>query len=298
MIRIASALALMLTAGALCATAAGAQESPASPQPAATTGPTLMDRQYDGQPHLTITPYIWGPTINGVFQYSAPPLRRRRGGGGGSVSTNFQVGPSQYVPKLNTAGMLDVNFQQGRFTLSGDAIYLNASTNATIQGTAAGPGGRVVVPVTVNSSARLATSIWQVAAGYAIAQGHQADMTMFVGIREFPVNLTADYNTVLGNRRFVGPSGTTVTYDNTSDAIWGLRGRVFFGQDHWVVPYYIDVGQGTNNQSWQGFGGAGYVFNHGQSIVALWRSLNYNAFPPTAHVQKLTLYGPLLGYSF
>jgi hypothetical protein len=299
MIRTASTLAFAVIALTFTAAAAGAQETPAPVQPAATTAPTRMDREYDGHPHLTITPYIWGATVNGVFQYSVPGLHRRGGGGGGnSVSTNIQVGPSQYVPKINSAAMLDLNYQQGRFNLAGDGIYLNSSTTATIQGSVLGPRGRVQIPITINSSARLATSIWQVAAGYALAQGHEADLIMFAGIREFPINVTSDYNTVVGNRRFVGPSGSIDTSDNASDAIWGIRGRAFFGQDHWVVPYYFDVGQGTNNQSWQAFGGAGYVFNHGQSILALWRTLDYNGFPPTSHAQKLTLYGPLIGYSF
>ena len=298
MTRIASAFGFALIAVMCTAAGARAQETPASAQPAATTAPTRMDQEYNGRPHLTITPYIWGPTINGDFQYTVPPLRHRRLDAGGVLSTNIQVGPSQYVPKINTAGMLDLNYQQGRFSLAGDALYLNTSSTATIQGSVLGPRGKVQIPITINSSARLATSIWQVAAGYTLAQGHQADLIMFAGIREFPINLTADYSTVVGKRQFVGPSGTIDMSDNTSDAIWGIRGKVFFGQDHWVVPYYFDVGQGTNNQSWQAFGGAGYVFNHGQSILALWRTLDYNAFPPTSHTQKLTLYGPLIGYSF
>jgi hypothetical protein len=292
-----SALGFILIAITCTAAVARAQETPPPMQPATTTAPTRMDLLYDGHPHLTITPYIWGPTVNADFQYTVPPVRRR-GPGGGSFSTDIQVGPSQYVPKLNSAAMLDVNYQQGRFSLAGDGIYLNASTSATIQGSVIGPRGKVQIPITINSSARLATSIWEVAAGYTLARGHQADLIMFAGIREFPINVTADYNTVVGNRRFVGPSGTADVSDNAGDAIWGIRGKVLFGNDHWVVPYYFDVGQGSNNQSWQAYGGAGYVFNHGQSILALWRTLDYNAFPPTSHAQKLTLYGPLIGYSF
>ncbi len=121
---------------------------------------------------------------------------------------------------------------------------------------------------------------------------------MFVGWRSFPVNITAGFDTVVGKRNFIGPSGTVSTSATASDVIFGLRGKAFFGQDHWVVPYYFDFGTGSNNQSWQAYGGAGYVFNHGQSILALWRTLNYNAFPPASPVQKLTLYGPLIGYSF
>jgi hypothetical protein len=300
MISTLRALTLGVTLVIAATTLASAQEPPPSPQPAGTSVPTVLDQQYDGKTHLTITPYIWGPTVHADFQYQVPPVRRRHGGGRGGqvIGTALQVGPSDYLPKLNTAGMLDVDIRQGNVDLFGDAIYLNASTTATITTIVSGPRGRIQFPVTIDSSARLATAIWQVGLGYTLARGHSADLSMFAGFRSFPVNLTADYNTFVGNKRYVGPAGTITTSDNTSDAIWGLRGKAFFGNDRWVVPYYIDVGQGTNNQSWQAYGGAGYVFNHGQSIFALYRTLNYNAFPPTAHVQKLSMYGPLLGYSF
>ena len=168
MIRTASALAFSVIALTCTAAVARAQETPAPMQPAETGTPTRMDQIYDGKPHLTLTPYIWGPTINGVFQYTVPGVHRRGPGGGGAgkaFSANIQVGPSQYVPKINTAAMLDVNYQQGRFNLDGDAVYLNASTTATIQGTVIGPHGKVQIPLTINSSARMATSIWQVDRG-------------------------------------------------------------------------------------------------------------------------------------
>jgi len=258
-----------------------------------------MDQLYDGHPHLTIAPYIWIPSVSSDFQYSVPPLRHGHGGGGGrEFSANIQVGPSQYLSNINTTGMLDVGYQQGRLNVTGDAIYLNASSTATVQSIVSGPHGRINIPVTINSSPRLATTIWEIAGGYTIAKGHQADAIMFLGYRSFPVNITAGFDTVVGKRNFIGPSGTVSTSATASDAIFGLRGKAFFGQDHWVVPYYFDYGTGSNNQSWQAYSGAGYVFNHGQSILALWRTLNYNTFPSASPVQKITLYGPLIGYSF
>jgi hypothetical protein len=66
------------------------------------------------------------------------------------------------------------------------------------------------------------------------------------------------------------------------------------------VPYYVDLGTSltTSNQTWQAYSGVGYAFPHGQSLLALYRSLNYTSFPPTSHTQRLNLYGPLLGYTF
>jgi hypothetical protein len=119
-----------------------------------------------------------------------------------------------------------------------------------------------------------------------------------MGTRAFPLNLNFSYTAVIGKRGIIAPSGSGSTSEGAYDIIWGLRGRAFFGGDHWYVPYYGDFGEGNNNQTWQAYGGGGYAFDHGQTFVALWRALNYNAFPATSHVQKMSLAGPLLGYTF
>lgn len=278
-------------------TIAHAQESPTSPSPTETAKPTFMDRQYDGKVHAMVAPYIWGPTVKLDTQFTIPTLRHGRGHGGGIVQSSFQVGPSDYVPHLNSAGMLAFDVRQGNIDVFGDAIYINASTTATVFGTIGGPRARVQVPVTIDANAHLSTAIWEAAAGFTLAHSHNADVSMFLGVRNFPLNLNVDYTATVGKRGLLAPTGSISTSDYTSDVIWGIRGRVFFNGDHLYVPYYFDYGTGTNNTSWQAYGGAGYAFNHGQTLVALWRALNYGSFPPTAHVQKLNLAGPLLGYT-
>jgi hypothetical protein len=276
-------------------TIALAQESP-TPSAAETPTPTFMDRQYDGKVHAMVAPYIWGPTVKLDTQFAIPTLPR--GHGGGIVQSTFQVGPSDYVPHLNSAGMLAIDVRQGDIDVFGDGIYLNASTSATIDSTITGPRGRVH-PVTIDANAHMSTAIWEAAAGFTLAHSHNADVSMFLGFRGFPLNLNVDYTATVGKRGLLARSGSLTTSDRTNDVIWGIRGRVFFNGDRIYVPYYFDYGTGTNNQSWQAYGGAGYAFNHGQTLVALWRALNYTSFPPppTSHVQKLNLAGPLLGYT-
>jgi hypothetical protein len=277
---------------------ARAQETtPASPAPASTSQPTFMDRQYDGQTHVMVAPYIWGPTINANYQFSVPRLDRR-GGGGKVVGHTVLVGPSDYLPKLNAAAMMAFDVRKGNIDIFGDGIYINASTTATIATEIHGVRGHLTIPVTFNASAHVATSIWEIAAGYAIAHGHNADLSGFVGIREFPIALNADYNATISKRNIVTPTGTISDTQSTNDIITGLRGRAFLS-DRFYLTYYGDVGYGTNgNQTWQAYGGGGYAFEHGQTIVALWRALDYHSFPSAANVQKFNLSGPLLGYTF
>jgi len=283
----------LATLGPACA-----QESPASPAPAPASTPTLMDKEYDGQTHIMAAPYIWGPTVHGNFQYSIPTLPHRPGG---VTQTSVNIPPVDYLAKLNSAAMFAFDARKGNLDLFGDYIYVNASASASVAGTLSGRFGKIQIPFSLSTDAHFRESIWELAGGFTVARGHNADLSMFLGLRELPVNLIFDYNATIGKRNILAPSGEITASGITQDVIFGLRGKAFFGDGHWYVPYYVDVGTGAGqvgNQTWEGYSGAGYAFNHGQTLLLAYRDLGYFGFAPSSHVQQLTLAGPLLGYTF
>jgi len=81
------------------------------------------------------------------------------------------------------------------------------------------------------------------------------------------------------------------------DAIVGAKGRAGFGANReWFVPYYVDVGTGQSQLTWQIAGGLGYAFSWGE-VVGMWRYLDYNT--KSGHtLNDLTINGPLLGVAF
>jgi hypothetical protein len=273
---------------------AGAQEASPAPSPIPASGqPTRMDRAYDGQLHVTLAPYAWLPTVTQNVQYTIPTLTNPI-----TTQTTLQVGPTSYLSKVNAAAMFSADARQGIVDFFGDYIYTNVSTSSSFTTTISGPLGKIKIPVTLNTSSRLSSSIWEVAAALSLWHDHNADVNAFAGWRDFPINLTLDYNAVIGKRGIIMPSGTIVEKPLADDAVFGLRGKAFLGDGNWYVPYYIDYGVGPNNQSWQGFAGAGYTFDHGQSLLLVYRSLNYDSFTAGSPIQKLSLSGPLLGYTF
>lgn len=285
----------------IAAATAHARAQEAAPEPAPAASPTLMDREYDGNTHITLAPYIWGPSIKTDYHFSVPFAQRVVRRPPRFITGSVTVTPQEYVTNLNSGAMFAVDARKGNADLFGDVIYVNASASASAFSTIVlGRLGRIVIPVTFSTNAHLAAAIWEVAAGYTVARGHDADLTAFAGLRQFPVNVTISYNATVGRRGLLTPSGTFTSDNYTSDIIAGLKGRAFFGDGHWFVPYYADIGTGVSiaNQSWQAIGGAGYEFNHGQTLVATYRALNYNSFPPDKHVQKVSMGGPLLGYTF
>jgi hypothetical protein len=279
---------------ATIAAPARAQETPPPAPLPPPANPTPIDREYDGQTHITLAPYIWGPTVKLNTQYSIPTLPTRPVH---IIARNIQIGPSDYLPKLDSGFMGAFEVRKGILSLFGDGIYINASTTATFVGALSGPFNRIHIPYTVSTAARISPAIWELAAGVTLAHNDFADVNFFAGTRQFPISATFSYNAIVGRRGIIAPSATLRTFDAADDMILGIRGQVFFDQ-HLFVPYYGDFGNGSNNQSWQAYGGAGYAFEHGQSIVALYRALNYFNFPLTAHTQKFGMAGPLLGYTF
>lgn len=289
---------LLICASLAFAARADAQETPAPATPAPAASPTLMDREYDGNLHIMAAPYLWAPTVGGSFQFTIPKLPRRPGG---TRQVSASVPPVDYLPKLNSAVMFAFDARKGGIDLFGDYIYVNATVSATASATLSGPFGRRQVPVSLSTNAHLRQSIWEAAAGFTVARGHNADLSIISGLREYPLSLTFDYTATIGRRRPFTRSGSVATADIAQDVIFGLRGKAFFGDGHWYVPYYADVGSGIGmlgNTTWQAYSGAGYAFNHGQTLLVAYRDLTYNDFAPSSHVQKLSMYGPLLGYTF
>lgn len=254
-----------------------------------------MDRAYDGQTHLTVAPYIWLPTLRANVHYTVPKLPT--GAGGAALAKNVQVGPSDYLTNLNSAGMFSFNARKGDVEFFGDYIFTNLSSNATFYTTISGPAGRIKIPATFVTNSRAAASIWELAAGFSLAHGHNADANLFIGWRQFPLTTNLSYDVTIGAKPLLTRSGAVKITPLANDVIFGFNGRVFAG-DHWFAPYYADMGVGATQQTWEAYTGGGYAFNHGQTLVAAWRSLNYYGFSPGSPVRKLSMWGPLLGYTF
>ncbi|HTU80969.1 MAG TPA: hypothetical protein VMF61_02505 [Candidatus Acidoferrales bacterium] len=292
---------LFLTAGflgAIAATAAAAfaQEAtpdPAEPTPAPAQTPTFMDRQYDGKFHISAAPYIWAPTIKTNIQYTIPVTRKVN-----KVEGSITVPPVDYVSNINSAGMISFNARQGSVMAFGDFIYVNANASASASSAIVGPLGHLDIPVSISTNTHLSTSVWELGVGTALAHGHDADLNLFVAYRSFPINVNLDYSSMVGMRSVRAPAGSLTDHVDTTDFVFGLQGKAYLGDGHWMIPYYGDIGSGANNQTWEGYGGVGYTFNHGQSLVALYRGLHYYGFPSYSLVQKFDMEGPLIGYSF
>jgi hypothetical protein len=97
--------------------------------------------------------------------------------------------------------------------------------------------------------------------------------------------------------QFNGIVGTGETVDSNWDAVIGVKGRTHFGAaGNWFIPYYLDVGTGESQFTWQAQVGAGYQFDWG-SVSAIWRYLDYQLKSPNS-LESVSFNGPAFVASF
>lgn len=79
------------------------------------------------------------------------------------------------------------------------------------------------------------------------------------------------------------------------DGILGAKGRLALN-DRWFLPYYLDVGTGDTDLTWQAFGGIGYEFDWGE-VSLTYRYLVYDQGSDKI-LQDVAFGGPKLGIVF
>jgi hypothetical protein len=53
-----------------------------------------------------------------------------------------------------------------------------------------------------------------------------------------------------GSRDFLDSSGRATQNRTEWDGIVGVKGQVRFGDGHWFMPYFADIGTGSSNWAW------------------------------------------------
>jgi hypothetical protein len=239
----------------------------------------------DGKWHFSITPYLWLPNINGTVKYDNPA------GTGGTLSTEAQ--PNNYLQSLDFAAMFTAEARKERWLVFSDYMYLHFGGHDAVVKSVTGPLGNVQVPVNVGGAATLISNVWTVAGGYNLVRQPGVSLDLFGGARLLNLRSSVSWD-------FAGPvgafpkSGNAAQNTNDWDGIAGIKGEVRFGQSPWFMPYYADIGAGSNNWTWQALVGVGYRFGWGDLVLSL-RSMSYDF---DNDVRDVRMTGPAIAASF
>jgi hypothetical protein len=248
---------------------------------------------------FNIAPYSWLPNINANFSYNLPPAL------GGRLPTDFTTRPGEYLTHLNFATMVAAEARYDRFSVLTDFIYINGSAGSTnirsvdFLGLPPIPISRALE---THVGSRFTTTVWTLAGGYTVFRGDWGNLDVLAGFRYLGVSANTNYSLALS---IVGPSGGGATFGgggsiSGSRTVWngivGLRARVRLPVEGLFVPYYVDVGGGGSQPTWQIASGLGYQTGWA-GVSALYRYLSFEQGGSSV-VKHLDLGGPMIVVNF
>jgi hypothetical protein len=217
-----------------------------------------------------------------------------------SNGSSVDLSSDAVLDSLKMAFMGSLEVHNGRWGVLNDLMYMNlGASKSGVRDFSLG-GGSIPASASANFDYDLKGMIWTVAGEYRLPTGNPAyTVDLLGGARYFKLKQTLGYGIsgTVGDFPLAGKSGTAEVDASVWDGIVGVKGRYAFGQNRqWYAPYYLDVGTGQSDLTWQAAGGIGYAFGWGE-VTGMWRYLNYN-FKSGDAIQSMTFNGPMLGATF
>jgi hypothetical protein len=240
-----------------------------------------------------VVPYLWFPAVDASADVSIPSLRGATGDELGPVSISTDVGPSDYLDKLDMAFMAMGEARRGPWSIYTDVLYTSFGSSETNLRRVTGPRANLDAEVSRKARTSISTTAWTLVGGYRAVERPTFELDLLAGFRYLTMSSDLEL-TVLGENGRLARQRKVSLNQDLWDGIVGARGQILFPQSDWFVPYYVDVGTGDSNWTWQAMLGVGYRFDWGEVTLA-YRALGYEL---DANNMDLTLHGPGLGFGF
>ncbi len=243
---------------------------------------------WDGNWHFSLTPYAWLPGISSSTRYQVP--------GTGTIQNNTNKDIYSY---LSGAFMLEGTARKGSWGIYSDIDWANFSNE---QGHFTRIGGaRIGGNASLDTSWDLKGGMFNIAGLYSAAHGHNGFIDVLVGVRYLWLKGSVDWDfTLTGNGGLVNlaKSGRLRGQTNLTDGIIGVRGIwTPFDNKNVFFPYYVDVGSGGSETTYQAKLGVGYAFHWG-AIALVYRDVEYHQSGGDNFLRKVRLSGPALSATF
>ena len=242
----------------------------ASPAHAQTLSAESQDRwEYTGAIYLWAAD-LGGRTING---------------------SEVEVGFSQLVDNLEMGFMGAFAAKKNDWSFLTDVVYLDVSADKTVDLSI--PVGPVQIPVTTATELDLAGWVVHFAGGYEMSSADNSSNDLIAGVRYLDLDMD-----LFLELESLGPGQSrTVSESLTAwDFIVGVKGRTSAGE-RWYFPYYLDIGVGDSDTTWQVSAGIGFQAGKAWDVALVYRHLEWD-LDSTRVIDDLDFSGPTLGAVF
>jgi hypothetical protein len=255
----------------------------------ASTGALAQQTAGEAEPwQFGLSIYGWFPNIYGQTAFETP-----------SGDSEFEIDIGDILDNLQFVLMGTFDVRKGRWGILTDGIYMDVG--ASESGTRKASIGRrgLSVNATADVDLDLKSWIWTLAGYYRAVDQNGLTLDVVGGTRYLDVEQEVEWDITgnVGSIAVPDRKGEAKASLSNWDALIGVRGRFAFGADKtWFVPYYLDVGAGESDLTWQGIAGIGYAFHWGE-VVAAWRYLYYD-LPSSKEIDDMNFSGPQIGVTF
>ena len=235
-----------------------------------------------------VTIYGWFPDISGETSFTQP---------GGT--NDFKIDIGDILDNLEFTLMGTFDARKGRWGILTDLIYMDVGNSQT--GTREATIGGIGLPVNASANVNLDLNswIWTLTGYYRTLDQPGMTLDVVAGARHLDIEQRVNW-VVTGNVGSIpvpDRTGAAEVSLTIWDALIGIRGRFAFGaQNSWFVPYYLDIGTGDSDFTWQGIAGLGYAYRWCE-VVAIWRYLYYD-LPSGKAIDDMSFSGPAIGVTF
>lgn len=244
--------------------------------------PLSAEAQAADRWEFTATLYGWFPDLSGSTTF--PP-------GSGGSSIHVDVGT--ILDNLDFTFMGSLEARRGRWGLFTDVVYMDVSAGKSRTHSLAIGGVALPADVTVEVNLGLQGTIWSLGGSYRAVSTPTYALDLVGGARMLDIDQKLQW-TLGGNVGSVAlpdRTGKRQASQQNWDAFVGVKGRYAFGEGRkWFVPYYLDIGTGESDLTWQAMGGLGYSFGWGD-VVGAWRYIGYE-FKSGNALQDMNYSGP------
>jgi hypothetical protein len=258
-------------------------------------GPTRVSwaqSSTDDQWRFKVTPYFWFINIEGDLRYNPIP--------GGSPHVGITT--NDLLDSLDFGFMLAAEARKGRWSIFTDVIYFDLSSLESrvkaVDFNLGGPSNPTNANIDTGTSSSLTAWVWTLAGSVGVVEGPTVTLEALGGFRYVAADATTDWRlaaavTGPGPGQVFQQSGSISQSEDIWDAIAGVRGRVRLGDSRWAIPYYIDIGTGDSDLTWQGMLGLSYGFDWGEIFIN-YRYLYYD-MDEGGLFEDLSFEGPGIG---
>jgi len=232
-------------------------------------------------------------TVSGNdWQYAASLYFFAPGINGSTASgSDIDVSFDTLLDNLNMTFMGAFEARKGKWSALADVLYLNVGANDGAQVPLTDPLGR---PLGIDADANLKLRGWVLGAvgGYNVYDTTQASVDVIAGLRY--LEMKASFGLGLQGQR----PGQAIESDAGAvvwDGVVGVKGRANLTGD-WFVPFYLDVGTGDSDLTWQALAGVGNRFDWGD-VSLTYRYLKWD-LGSSSPIDDISFSGPQLTATF